>query len=95
MMLIISVHQNWPKNMDYKAIYRRQPEKFLDSQPQAVRHRIMHAVSKLPNKGDISPLEGRSGFRLRVGSFRILFLIDHAKNIVDVVAIGNRGDIYK
>ena len=81
--------------MDYKITYRRQPEKFLDNQPQSVRMRIMNAAEKLPSVGDISPLEGRDGFRLRVGTYRVLFKVDHVARTVDVVAIGNRGDVYK
>ena len=38
-------------------------------------------------------MKGYDIFRLRVGAFRILFDING--NIIDIIDIGNRGQIYK
>ena len=59
----------------------------------------MDAVDKLP-EGDITKLRGREGYRLTVGGFRILFdytnkMTSDGKLIIDIVAVGPRGDIYK
>ena len=79
--------------MAYRPQYSRTAEKYLDSQTNEVRKRIMDAVDKLP-EGDIRKLQGRKGYRLTVGRFRVLFdYIDD--NVVDVLTIGPRGDIYK
>ena len=79
--------------MAYRPQYSRNAEKYLDAQTKSVQRRIMDAVDKLP-KGDVSKLQGREGYRLTVGSFRVLFdYLDD--NIIDVIAIGPRGDIYK
>lgn len=43
----------------------------------------------------IKPLEGFSGFRLRIGSYRAIYELDNAQLIVTVFNIGSRGDIYK
>jgi mRNA interferase RelE/StbE len=79
--------------MAYKPQYSRNAEKYLDSQTTSTRKRIMDAVDKLPD-GDVIKLQGREGYRLTVGGFRVLsdYLED---NIIDVIAIGPRGDIYK
>ncbi len=70
--------------------------KFLLKQPQEQRKRILDAINKLPDIGDIKPLQGRKGyFRLRVGTFRIIYTVDHGILIVHVIDIGNRGDVYK
>lgn len=79
--------------MGYSVKYSRAAEKYLDSQTNAVRKRIMDAVDELP-EGSIRKLQGREGYRLTIGGFRVLFdYIDNAT--IDVVAIGPRGDIYK
>ena len=79
--------------MAYRPQYSRGAEKYLDTQTQNVRKRIMDAVDKLPD-GDVRKLQGRKGYRLTVGGFRVLF--DYLEdNVIDVVAIGSRGDVYK
>ena len=64
--------------------------------------RIRQAISKLtlnPPEGDIAPLQGYSDNRkrLRVGSWRIIFkyTIENQIEILLIIDIGNRGDIYK
>ena len=42
---------------------------------------------------DIKKLQGTAGYRLRIGNFRILFNVDGI--IIDIIDIGNRGQIYK
>ena len=79
--------------MDYNIKYSRIAEKYLDSQSENVRKRIMDAVDDLP-EGNIKKLKGREGYRLTIGSFRVLF--DYIDNsTIDIIAIGPRGDIYK
>lgn len=53
----------------------------------------MEAISKLPASGDIRKLQGTVGYRLRVGNFRVLFDVNGL--IIDIIEIGNRGQIYK
>jgi mRNA interferase RelE/StbE len=36
----------------------------------------------------------RGYFRLRVGSYRIIYLIDHERRHIDVALIGHRRDVY-
>lgn len=38
-------------------------------------------------------LQNTKGFRLRVGNFRVLFDVNGI--IIDIIEIGNRGQIYK
>ena len=79
--------------MGYDVQYSKAAEKYLDAQTKATQKRIMDAVDALPN-GNVKKLQGRSGYRLTIGGVRVLFdYIDDTT--VDVVAIGNRGDVYK
>lgn len=75
-----------------KINYSRQSAKFLSKQDKITQKRIISAVNKLP-AGDVRKLQGRTGYRLRVGDFRIIFDIDG--NILYIDKIDNRGQIYK
>ena len=75
-----------------KINYSRQSAKFLSKQDKITQKRIISAINKLP-AGDVRKLQGRTGYRLRVGDFRIIFDIDG--NILYIDKIDNRGQIYK
>ncbi len=72
--------------------YSKQAIKFLKKQDIITRKRIVTAISLLP-AGDVKSLKGRSGYRLRVGDYRVIF--DKMGNILYIEKIDNRGQIYK
>ena len=39
-------------------------------------------------------LKGRDGYRIRVGDYRVIYDIFDKELVIDVIAIGNRRDIY-
>ena len=39
--------------------------------------------------------EGRSEYRLRAGVYRVIYEFDRAKNILHLIAIGHRREVYK
>ena len=60
------------------------------------KSRIAAAFDKLelePPEGDIKKLQGRDGYRLVVGDYRILFDIENDR--IDVFKIAPRGQVYK
>jgi mRNA interferase RelE/StbE len=60
------------------------------------KSRIIKALKKLehePPQGDIKSLEGKDGYRLRIGDYRALF--DVVDDIIAVHAIAPRGQAYK
>ena len=76
-----------------KILFSKKAEKYLTSLPPRIALNILDRIQKIPN-GDIKPLSGRKGeYRLRVGKYRILFLVE-SENL-SVVKIDTRGDIYK
>ena len=77
----------------FRIIYSKNALKFLRSQDKNTQQRIIDAIGQLPSTGDIKKLKGKDGYRLRVGSFRVLF--DVTGTIIDIIDIGNRGQIYK
>jgi mRNA interferase RelE/StbE len=73
--------------------------KFIAKQEKAVQKRIAEGLKgllEIPPEGDIKTMKGYTDlYRLRIGTFRVLFDIDHNEKIIYIQAIGNRGDIYK
>lgn len=82
--------------MMYKIIIKKKAKKFIDSLPMSDRQRLVSAIEKLPNGEDIKRMSGHSDlFRLRVGSYRIIYTVDGKELVVIVIDAGNRGQIYK
>jgi len=49
----------------------------------------------LTGQGDVRPLQGRPGLRLRVGDWRIIFDLDTARREIHVLSLGNRREVYR
>ncbi|ADI28057.1 type II toxin-antitoxin system RelE/ParE family toxin [Geobacillus sp. C56-T3] len=85
-------------NSGYKLIYRKAAVKFIARQEKEVQERLasgLQGLLAIPPQGDIKKLKGQDGlYRLRVGTYRVLFRIDHDERIIYIEAIGNRGDVY-
>ena len=77
----------------FQISYSKKAIKFLKRQDVPSQKRLIAAISKLPLEGDIKKLQGIDGYRLRVGNFRVLFNVNGI--IIDIIDIGNRGQIYK
>ena len=83
--------------MNYEIQIDRKALKFINRQPQNQKRRILSAIWKLPEIGDVKPLQGKDNdglFRLRVGDYRIIYSMDNGRLTVFVVDAGNRGEIY-
>lgn len=71
--------------------YSKQAEKFLKKQDAVTRKRIRDAIQNLPS-GDVKKLQGKNGYRLRVGDYRVIF--DKDGNVIYVERVHNRGQVY-
>ncbi len=82
--------------MQYRIEIDKKAAKFISKQPRDQKERILKAIYKLPYQGDIKALQGNNGYyRLRVGDYRIIYTLNNDILLVKVVAVGNRGQIYK
>ena len=82
----------------YLVEFERNARKELLALPVAVRERIMEAVQRLavdPFKSvNVKSLNG-GVFRLRVGDYRVIFLVKTEVLIVLVIKIGHRREVYR
>lgn len=84
--------------MKYTILIEKPAEKFISKLPKGEKERVLRAIAKLPDEGDIKRLQGKKGRglnRLRVGEYRIIYSVNNGKLTVLVVDAGNRGEIYK
>lgn len=82
--------------MKYRIEFEKKAVKFISKQPKPQKERLFKAIYKLPEFGDIKVMQGESGFfRLRVGDYRVIYTVNDNILTIRIVAVGNRGDIYK
>ena len=70
--------------------------KYLTRLDSTSKSRIIEALKKLeaePPEGDIKKMQGKDGYRLRIGKYRALFDVNGDKIIVYDIDV--RGQIYK
>jgi mRNA interferase RelE/StbE len=82
--------------------YSKDSLKFLSKLDKKSVDRIREAIAKLtldPPEGDIKLMQGfpDNRKRLRVGSWRVIYKYgsENSVEILFIIDIGNRGDIYK
>ena len=83
---------------EWSYVFLKPAERYLERLNSSDQQRIVNALESLvlaPESSDIKPLKGRDDWRLRVGNYRILFLLDKENQVFIVTRIGPRGDVYK
>jgi mRNA interferase RelE/StbE len=84
--------------MKWRIVLGRSAEKDLAKLSSEMRLRVGRALRAL--EGNPSPpaakrLKGREESRLRVGDYRVLYVLDHGAHLLTIVAIGHRRDVYR
>ena len=84
----------------YTISYHKQAIKGLLKMPREAAAKIRDellviAQSPYTYAGDFKQLQGREGWRLRCGKYRVLCRINDGELLILVVDAGPRGDIYK
>jgi mRNA interferase RelE/StbE len=63
------------------------------------RQRIVRAIQALaqdPHAPGCEKLAGSEGrYRVRVGNYRVVYAVQHARRVVDIVKIGHRREVYR
>ena len=62
----------------YQIVILKRAKKFIDKLSVNDKKRIVEAIEKLPEEGDIKKMRGHDRYyRLRVGDFRIIYTVDN------------------
>ena len=83
---------------EYHVLLKRSAEKELKKLPDQLHDKIVANLQDLkgnPRPPGVKKLSGREGYRIRVGDYRVLFMIDDANKAVEVYAIRHRRDVYR
>lgn len=84
--------------MTYSVEILRSAQKKLSKINRQDQDRIISAIESLthnPRPDGCIKLSGRPAWRIRIGSFRVIYEIQDAKLIVLIVKIGHRKEIYR
>ena len=82
----------------YSVTVSKSAKKTLSKLPNEVIKKILDALDELgedPRPMGYIQLKGRSGYRIRVGNYRIIYDINDDELLALVVEIGDRKEIYK
>ena len=82
----------------YRVIVRQSVSKDLKKIPKRDVKRILnaiHALAEDPRPPKAKKLSGQDRYRLRQGSYRILYTIEDDRLIVCVVKVSDRRDVYR
>lgn len=82
----------------YKIDFSKKAQKKLDKLSDEIANPILCAIGNLsldPRPNGCKKLKGRSGYRIRIGDYRVIYEIFDGKLLIDVVDLGHRKDIYE
>ena len=81
-------------NIEWKEGAIRQLEKLQS----LLSKRILNKIEELkdnPFLKDIKKLKGEEAFRLRVGDYRVIFDMNYKNNLITILRLGHRKNIYQ
>ncbi|MYE82608.1 MAG: type II toxin-antitoxin system RelE/ParE family toxin [Gammaproteobacteria bacterium] len=86
--------------MSYDLSFKRQAMKALVRLPREEGEHVLERLQKLAeNPGcpdvDVKALQGRPGYRLRIGGMRIVFERDDKRQHITILRIAPRGRAYR
>ena len=82
----------------YKIELRRRAQRFLDRLPKDDFDAVISAVKELaqvPRPRGVEKIKSAGLWRIRQGDYRIVYLIDDEQQIVTILRIGHRREIYR
>ncbi len=84
--------------MTYKVTILRRAQKELGALAGEAYSRVRDAIGGLaedPRPSGCLMLTGRDGWRIRIGDYRVVYEIDDSRQMVAVLHVAHRRDIYR
>lgn len=84
--------------MNYSVFILARAQRELTALPKRDYERVKSAIAGLsqnPRPAGCVKLTGREGWRLRVGQYRVVYEIDYTAQVVTILNIGHRREIYR
>ncbi|NOS79463.1 MAG: type II toxin-antitoxin system RelE/ParE family toxin [Nitrospira sp.] len=84
--------------MSYRLAIKPSASRELERLDNQLLHRVDEAIMKLaeaPRPSGAKKLSGLPLYRIRVGTFRIVYEVNDAQHLVTIVTIGHRREVYR
>jgi len=84
--------------MTYRLMILRRAQKELGQLPHEAYEQVRDAIMALgedPRPRLCRKLTGREGWRIRVGRYRVIYEVDDSQQVVTVLHVGHRQDVYR
>jgi mRNA interferase RelE/StbE len=84
----------------YKIIFAKQAVKSLQKMPHKTAVLIWERLTQIAGDPfathpNVTKLQGRPGYRLRVGDWRVIYEIKNDELVILVLKIATRGEVYR
>ena len=84
----------------YKIVFSKQVYKSLRRIPRDVIDRMRRRLDQIAEDpyaqyANVTKLQNRAGYRLRLGDWRVIYVVQEDKLVILVLKVGSRGDIYR
>ena len=84
--------------MAYLVTLKRSAEKELARLPGEIHDRVIERLIALqgnPRPAGARKLRGREGYRIRIGDYRVLYIVNDSERRVEVFSVAHRRDVYR
>lgn len=83
----------------YRIVFTKSADKALRKMPRSIARRIRERLDRVAadpyaRPPNVTRLQNRPGFRLRVGNWRVIYEIWGDELVILVLVIGSRGEVY-
>jgi len=82
----------------YRLVFTKSARRELERLPEQEISRIVKRIHNLisdPRPVGCEKLSGTDFYRIRQGDYRVLYRIDDAERLVDILRIGHRREVYR
>lgn len=78
----------------YSISLSKRAQKYLDKLSDNIAKPVFQAIKNLENDPRPHGYKSRDGYRIRIGDYRVIYEIFDNTLLIEVIALGNRKDIY-